>query len=310
MLSFIEYVLFPLLIGSSATTILPLRRRTVFDLLVDSGSSDLYVMENGFTCLDKDTEGFTVAGVTILRTHIVVADKSTPMGDGVNSGLLGLGYPSLTSAYPSNVTDDPTYSATPVEIMNNILQSFASNRRTSSYWATTLAALLGQNSTRRARNISTATSISAPFQAFFDFGNLLSYIPARLAEPLNALLSPPGIHNNSFQAYVVDCNAKAPSTFSLRIDGHTFTHNSSGLIYQTGGDLCISAIGNSDELRLMETLYVVLVFDFGKSETRFARLLEDVTDSVGGENGYVPENYGGRTTAAGLSFLLMLGLLS
>jgi hypothetical protein len=54
-------------------------------------------------------EGVTVAGVSVPRQRIAVADKSTPMGDGVNSGLLGLGYPSLTSAHPSNITDNTTY---------------------------------------------------------------------------------------------------------------------------------------------------------------------------------------------------------
>ncbi|KAL6237491.1 hypothetical protein BDW75DRAFT_228677 [Aspergillus navahoensis] len=413
---FKELALLSLLLGSGASTTLPLRRRsnssndttatahmvsteygTVFDveatiggqtfqLLVDSGSSDLYVMKTGFTCLDKDSglqlpeeecgydltrtyvvsdtyeeipdqifgieygagiasgvmafEEVTVAGVTIPKQRIAVADKSTPMGDGVNSGLLGLGYPSLTSAHPSNITDNTTYwfhrlpykpalcemydqglikepyfahvlarsplnesgpvfggylslgelppvehndswAVAPVEIMNNIPLNFTSYKRTRSYWALTLSASLGSNSTR-----SNSSVVSAPFQAFLDSGNPLSYIPSQIADPLNNRFSPPGVYNKTLQAYVVDCNAKAPASFSLEIDGQTFTHDPADLIYQTGEGICISSIGNSDEIRLLDDLQlnvigvpflksVVSVFDIGKNEMRFAKLTEE-----------------------------------
>ncbi|KAL4819918.1 aspartic peptidase domain-containing protein [Aspergillus spinulosporus] len=411
-----------LLVGSSASTTLPRRRRgsnasatapmvsteygTVFDveatiggqtfqLLVDSGSSDLYVMRTGLTCLDTETglqlpdeecgydltrtysvsdtyeeipeqifgieygagvasgvmayEDVTVAGVTVPRQRIAVADKSTPMGDGVNSGLLGLGYPSLTSAHPSNITDNTTYwfhrlpykpilyemyqqrlisepyfahvlarsalnesgpvfggylsrgelppvahsddwAIAPVEIMNNVPLSFTSNRRTRSYWATTLSASLGSDSAS-----TNSSSVIAPFQAFFDSGNPLSYIPSQIADPLNNFFSPPGVYNKTLQAYVVDCDAKAPSSFSLEIDGQTFTHDAADLIYQTGEDVCISAIGNSDEIRLLDDLQlnvigvpflksVVAVFDIGKNEMRFSQFLEQVASETGVAN--------------------------
>ncbi|KAL4739958.1 aspartic peptidase domain-containing protein [Aspergillus similis] len=291
------------------------------------------------------------------------------MGDGVNSGLLGLGYPSLTSAHPSNVTDNTTYwfnrlpykpilyemydqglirepyfahvlarsalnesgpvfggylslgelppvahsdswAIAPVEIMNNIPLNFTSNRRTRSYWATTLSATLGSNTAA-----TNSASVTAPFQAFFDSGNPLSYIPSQIADPLNNLFSPPGVYNKTLQAYVVDCDAKAPSSFSLEIDGQTFTHDAADLIYQTGEDVCISAIGNSDEIRLLDNLQlnvigvpflksVVAVFDIGKNEMRFAKLLKQVAsesgvgngtgNSSGVDEGYVPGNVGQR----------------
>ncbi|KAL4940568.1 hypothetical protein BDV06DRAFT_223942 [Aspergillus oleicola] len=418
--SIMRLALVSLLVVSGTATTLPLRRRnhnttssmvateygTIFDveatiggqrfqLLVDSGSSDLYVMKTNFTCLDNDNgqtlpeedclydlnrtyvsntymqipdqifgikygagiasgvmayEEVTVAGITVPHQRIGIADKSTPMGDGVNSGLIGLGYPALTSAHPSNITDNSTYwynrlpynpllynmygqglikepyfahalarsplndssptfggylsfgelppvthedkwVVAPVEIMDNIPLNFTSNRRTRSYWATTLSAYLGTGSRHNATT-SKNSSVTTPFQAFFDTGNPLSYLPSRVAEPLNDAFNPPGIYNKTLQAYVVSCTAQPPSDFSLMIDGKKLTHDPRDLIYQTGEEgPCISAIGNSDEIRLLEDLQlnvigvpflknVLAVFDIGKDEMRFSRLVGDVTASL------------------------------
>ena len=449
-MSFKQFLIASLIVGSQATT-LPLRRRadstatapmvvteygTVFDveatiggqnfsLLVDSGSSDLYVMESNFTCINKTTnmellaeecnydlnrtysisdtyqqipnqvfgieygagiasgvmafEEVTVAGVTVPKQRVAIANKSTPMGDGVSSGLIGLGYPSITSAHPANTTDNSTYwfhrlpykpvlytmweqglikepyfshvlartqlndsgpsfggylslgelppvkhdnnwAVAPVQIMDDIPLNYTSYKRTRSYRATTLTATLGETSSSMPRgNFSTG----ATFQAFFDSGNPLSYLPSQIAEALNKAFSPPGEYSSKLQAYVVSCNAKAPDSFSLTLDGQVFTHDVADLIYQTGeGDeaVCISAIGNSDEIRILQGLQlnvigvpflksVVSVFDFGKNEMRFARLAEDVTED-GDDSSVVPGNGGRRLLAGGgLLYFIVMGVV-
>ncbi|KAJ5727030.1 hypothetical protein N7493_006057 [Penicillium malachiteum] len=125
-----------------------------FKLLVDTGSSDTYVVRQDFVCIDQTTnleigqeacrhasqtynqsstyhviknqtfgvqygngiasgvmayEDVTLAGITVPGQIVGIADHSTPMGDGVNSGVLGLAYPSLTSAHPGNHTDNTTF---------------------------------------------------------------------------------------------------------------------------------------------------------------------------------------------------------
>jgi hypothetical protein len=446
-----------LLVGPAASTTLSLRRRTTnatasmvsttygtvfdveaqiggqsFQLLVDSGSSDTYVMKTGFRCFDKaegvelaqeecfydvdrtynvsDTyeeipnqmfgiqygagiasgvlayEKVTLAGVTVPRARVAIADTSTPMGDGVNSGLLGLGYPSLTSAHPANITDNTTYfynrlpykpllytmydegliaepyfahvlarnpmnestgfggylslgelppvkhsndwAIAPVEIIDEIPLNFTSNRRTRSYWALTIP------SVSWGRNGST----HAPFQAFFDTGNPLSYIPGRIAIPFNKLFNPPGVYSEDLGAYVVDCNAKPPSSLVFEIDGHKFEHDPTDFIYQTGEDLCISTIGVAErvgfaglQINIIGVPFlknVLGVFDFGKNEMRFAKLLEEVTGKIpddvdgseGGEDGtgededesddeYVPGNGAARVMPGVLAWTGMVGLL-
>ncbi|KAL4779436.1 aspartic peptidase domain-containing protein [Aspergillus varians] len=431
--SFKDLAVVGLLVGPAAATTLSLKRRSnnatapmvstgygtvfdvevtiggqSFDLLVDSGSSDLYVMQTGFTCLDKESglelsqdecaydldrtynisdtyeaipdqmfgieygaglasggmafEEVSVAGITVPRQQVAIANKSTPMGDDVNSGLIGLGYPSITSAHASNTTDNSTYwyhrlpykpllynmweqgliqepyfahvlarqglndsgpsfggylsfgelppfehddnwAVVPVEVMGNIPLNYTSYKRTRSYWATTMSA-----------SLSSTGNSSAPFQAFFDSGNPLSYIPARISDPLNKLFSPPGVYDDDLAAYVVDCNAKAPSSFSLQIGNQTFTHDAADLIYQTGEGVCISAIGNSDKIKLVANLElnligvpflksVVSVFDIGKNEMRFAKLLENVTETVQGGR-----NAGGHLVP-GATLCVLTGLL-
>ncbi|ODM20647.1 hypothetical protein SI65_03700 [Aspergillus cristatus] len=129
-----------------------------FQLLVDTGSSDTYVVQTGFTCIDEDTnstipqaeclysnhtynpdysdtyrrvedqyfgikygagiasgdlayETVSLGGLTVKNQKVGIAHRTNPMGDGVNSGLLGLAYPSITSAHPGNASssDNSTY---------------------------------------------------------------------------------------------------------------------------------------------------------------------------------------------------------
>ncbi|KAJ5368259.1 uncharacterized protein N7496_008019 [Penicillium cataractarum] len=125
-----------------------------FQLLVDTGSSDTYVMNTGFTCINGTSnlvipqadclysnktyhtsstyrpvqnemfgiqygaglasgilayEDVKVGGIAVQSQKIGIANISNPMGDGVNSGLLGLAYPSITSAHPANHTSNETY---------------------------------------------------------------------------------------------------------------------------------------------------------------------------------------------------------
>ncbi|KAL3458895.1 aspartic peptidase domain-containing protein [Aspergillus heterothallicus] len=406
-----------------------------FELLVDSGSSDTYVMKTGFQCLDKsnglelseeeclydvdrtynvtDTyeeipnqifgiqygagiasgvmawEEVSIAGINVPRQRVAIADKSTPMGDEISSGLLGLAYPSLTSAHPSNITDNTTYfynritykpllftmydegliadsyfshviarnptnrsvgfggylslgelppvkhsddwAVAPVEIIDEIPLNFTSNKRTISYWALTIP------SVSWGRNSSTTT----PFQAFFDTGNPLSYLPGRISIPFNELFSPPGVYSDDLGAYVVDCNARPPSSLVFEIDGQKFEHNSLDMIYQTGEDMCISTIGVAERvgfaglpINIIGVPFlknVVGVFDFGRDEMRFAKLLEEVVGDIpsdvdvsdgsdntntttGGSEGdgsdeYGPGNEGGRVVPGTLALAAVIGLI-
>lgn len=123
-----------------------------FQLLVDTGSSDIWVVQTGYQCLDGTNftklpqaacswnttydvsstfeqianetlgiqygagvafgkvgkEDVTVGGITVRGQTIGVANEVTIPGDGIDSGILGLGYPPLTSAHPGTTTPNVT----------------------------------------------------------------------------------------------------------------------------------------------------------------------------------------------------------
>ncbi|KAJ6143363.1 hypothetical protein N7471_002816 [Penicillium samsonianum] len=151
--------------SSKTSTLIATQYGTVFDapvtignqsfmLLVDTGSSDTYVMQTGYKCVNSTdnlvipesdclyanktyhkskayhrvpnemfgveygaglasglmaNEQVSMGGVSVNAQKIGISNESNPMGDGVNSGLLGLGYPALTSAHPANHTSNSTY---------------------------------------------------------------------------------------------------------------------------------------------------------------------------------------------------------
>ncbi|KAJ7040977.1 aspartic peptidase domain-containing protein [Mycena alexandri] len=103
-----------------------------FSLIIDTGSSDTWAIQKGFQCLAVDgtpvpqsTCGFgsfiggygngwsvtgpmgydtvTVGGMSVEHQLVPVPNVAYWTGDGVNSGILGLALPTLTSAY--NTTD-------------------------------------------------------------------------------------------------------------------------------------------------------------------------------------------------------------
>lgn len=360
-----------------------------FKLLVDTGSSDTYVVRNDFTCIHPKTnlqlpqaeclhvpqgynetstyrlipnktfgvqygngiasgvmayEDITFAGVTVPGQEVGIVDHSTPMGDGTNSGLLGLGYPSLTSAHPGNHTDnttffynrdsynplfntmyergliaepffsialahtprnvstptfggyltlgdlppvahDPKFATVPVEILDNIPQNFTSGNRTRSYWAFKVSAVTYGSTVQVDLNTSTTsmTTNNEEFQVFTDTGNEMSFLPAVVVDPINALFDPPAVFNETLTAAIVDCDAKPPK-FGVQIGDQTFYHEGQDLIYQTGDGYCVSSLVASEhvefqgiQLNILGVSFlrnVVSVYDFGRNELRFAQRLD------------------------------------
>jgi hypothetical protein len=263
------------------------------------------------------------------------------MGDGINSGVLGLAYPSLTSAHPGDHTDnttfwfnrecysplfntmyeqglvsepyfsialahtprnlstptfggyltlgdlppvayDPKFASVPVEILENIPPSFTSGKRTRSYWAFTVSAVTFGSTTKVDLTTSTTsiTTNSMEFQVFTDTGNDYSYLPAVVADPINALFDPPAIYNETLGVAVVNCNAQPPM-FGVQIGDQTFYHDGQDLIYQTGDGYCVSSLVASERVAFEGIMLnilgvpflknVVSVYDFGRNELRFAQ---------------------------------------
>lgn len=54
-------------------------------------------------------ETVTLAGITVQNQKVGIVNSATNQGDGLNSGLIGLAYPALTSAHPGESIDNTTF---------------------------------------------------------------------------------------------------------------------------------------------------------------------------------------------------------
>lgn len=115
-----------------------------------------------------------------------------------------------------------------------------------------------------------------------DSGTTLNYYPTAIAEEVNAAFSPAATYSEDEGAYIVDCDATAPS-HGITINGKTFYINALDMILDAGTDdegntICISGIvdggsDSSEDLYILGDTFqknVVTVFDIGATELRFA----------------------------------------
>ena len=65
----------------------------------------------GIASGDLAYETASLGSLTVKNQKAGIVGRTNPMGDGVSSGLLGLVYPSITSAHPGNASssDNRTY---------------------------------------------------------------------------------------------------------------------------------------------------------------------------------------------------------
>lgn len=127
----------------------------------------------------------------------------------------------------------------------------------------------------------TLVNSSDNVQYIVDSGTTLNYLPTALADAVNAAFVPPAVFVEDDGAYIVDCNATAPS-FGIIINGTTFFHNALDMILPAGTDedgneICISGVDDGgdetgDVFILGDTFQknVVTVFDVGAGVLKFA----------------------------------------
>ncbi|KAJ5621692.1 hypothetical protein N7528_006475 [Penicillium herquei] len=300
-----------------------------FDVIVDTGSSDTWVVKEGFECVDLDTgdetsesdcdfgttytvdstfktisgeifeieygdgeylygymgtETVTLASITVDQEVAIVTEAAWE-GDGTTSGLTGLAYPGLTSAYSSKTDEE--------EVYNPIFTTMYKDGLIDSYFSLAIS-----------RNVSGAagyltlgglppidfdetftttdiliTSIEG-YTKTYDFYTINIDAVTVAGKSLTAA-GGSSIHDDE-GAYVVDCDA-TPPTHGITIGGTTFTINPLDMILYAGTDddgnsICISGIDDggdddSEDLFILGDTFqknVVTVFDVGAVEMKFA----------------------------------------
>lgn len=299
-----------------------------FQAVVDTGSSDTWLVQKGFRCVDVQTEvplpepqckfgtpytssptfkqipgenfdigygdgealtgivgteDITLAGITVTSQEVGIVNYAAWNGDGSSSGLIGLAYPSLTSAFNGS---NPSYNTragaleysplfTSMYTQGKIAPVFslALNRGQESGGLLALGGLPPVThskyfartpiETRRAPRSGSAatpehqyytisfqglrygnTSEKVDLQAEVDSGTSLIFLPTPYAIRVNQLFNPPAQYNTSSGEYSVDCKA-TPPRFGIQIGGHTFNINPKDLVVKTQDGNCITGITNA-----------------------------------------------------------------
>ncbi|KAJ4424910.1 hypothetical protein N0V82_000413 [Gnomoniopsis sp. IMI 355080] len=189
----------------------------------------------------------TLGGLTVSQQQAALVDYAAWIGDGYSSGLLGLGYPAITSA--TNTTSNSRAVYNPL-FTNMIEQGLVSDgiftlvidrvpQGTSPLAAAGLMALGGlvpssyyerpftsvpilqstagtytwyqtEVTFKYGTNGSANYTTTASFEPIVDSGTAPNFIPTDAAKGLNALFDPPAVYNSTLDYYTVDCNATAP----------------------------------------------------------------------------------------------------
>ncbi|KAH8169438.1 eukaryotic aspartyl protease domain-containing protein [Sarocladium implicatum] len=281
-------------------------------------------------------ESVKLGGITVPKQKIGVVDRTNDKGDGINSGILGLGFPALTSAHPGTelkndsislitnreiydplfvnmyesklvdswysiaidrlprdtatgkagwlglgqlppVSHSDNWTSAPIEITKGIPDAFYENGKPEISLMTLTVESISWGS-----SLASTTTNTTTFQAVIDSGNPQNMVPMVAAQSINSMFDPPATFDEDSEVFLVDCDAKAP-LFGVTINGHTFWHQPEDMISQdhdTGA--CYSSVAGSSEGFGFEANFlgdaflknVIAVFDFGKTEMRFASRTE------------------------------------
>ncbi|KAM3075583.1 hypothetical protein ACMFMG_007720 [Clarireedia jacksonii] len=290
-----------------------------FEVIVDTGSSDTWLAETGFDCVDIETsaplnesdchfgptytpgsefvqipnENFnitygdgefltgvlgydevTLAGITVNQT-VALVNYAAWNGDGTTSGLVGLAYPNITSAFAGTNPEKDNSASGKRLIYNPIfttmykdglvapLFSLAIERDVSGpagYLA--LGGVPPVNFTQDFASTPILVTTIEGYPQSYDFytiniegayvngkaisgaaaptyivdsGTTLNYFPTRLANAINRAFRPPAVYSEEEGAYLVSCTA-TPPVLGIKIGGTVFYTNPLDMILLAGTD--------------------------------------------------------------------------
>lgn len=177
-----------------------------------------------------------------------------------------------------------SWAVKPIEVTENLPEELTGGVRQITLMTLTVDGVVwsGPGNGTRITNLTT-------FQAVVDTGNHMNLLPSSIATAINGAFDPPGVFDAESHVYVVDCNATTPE-LGIVLDRQTFWHQQpEDFIYSDGNGGCFSSIAPTAEdegivLNFLGDAFlrnVVSVYDFGKSEMRFAART-DGNSSVGG----------------------------
>ncbi|KAI1856921.1 hypothetical protein JX265_000727 [Neoarthrinium moseri] len=189
----------------------------------------------------------TLAGLTVPKQEVSLVNYAAWAGDGATSGLLGLGYPAITSAqnratgravqydplFTTMVKENVASSAIFTLVIDRVAQGTSplapaglmavGGLVPATYYDApfTSVPILPRTGEKTWYTVSnkfkygangsfTELATTASFESIVDSGTSPNFIPTTAAKALNALFDPPAVYNKTLDYYTVDCSAKAP----------------------------------------------------------------------------------------------------
>jgi hypothetical protein len=211
-------------------------------------------------------------GLRVPKQEVALVDSVIWEGDGTSSGLVGLAYPSKTSAsYRSNGSQavyDPIFTTMVKEgIVKDAVFTLALDRVpqntppsapagtmalgglvSPSYYYPPFTSVpieklnISSDSTDFSWYITTHELVyglkngtiasGGTYQSIVDSGTAPNFVPSAAAEEINAQFSPPGTYNETLGYWTVDCDAKAPFA-AYKIGGKVMPMDPRDMIVQS-----------------------------------------------------------------------------
>ncbi|KAF8335390.1 aspartic peptidase domain-containing protein, partial [Cantharellus anzutake] len=243
--------------------------------------------DGGFMVGNVGYDTVSVGGMTVTHQEIGLVTHASWHGDGINTGLMGLAYPGLTSVHDRKTGDqviyDPLFfSAVKQSAVPHPYFSIALNRGTFSarssptydpklgylgfggyvpvpttYPTVTVPVLVDTQGTPKyffwtveidSYIFPGSSALKTSSNAtILDTGTTLNFLPTHIARAYNSKFSPPATYVASDGVYYVHCNAKVPE-FSVKIGSKAFSIDARDQVVPTG-----SKDGNGEDICISGT---------------------------------------------------------
>ncbi|KAK8038969.1 hypothetical protein PG993_007380 [Apiospora rasikravindrae] len=209
----------------------------------------------------------SIANVTVPNQEVAIATQGVWHGDNVTSGMLGMAYPSLTSAYSGDDLNDtsnesaleysPLFTTMMTDGFVRPYWSLAISRNSSDglfclgdlpplnfTWEHIAKAdlLIAKLSNKKATAYQPSyyatvsdgflignTDIGESYPVIFDSSTTLAYLPPDVAETVNSHFQPPATYLWYYGSYFVPCDA-TPPPFSVMLQNSPFSVNPKDMI--------------------------------------------------------------------------------
>ncbi|GKT86513.1 eukaryotic aspartyl protease [Colletotrichum tofieldiae] len=173
-----------------------------------------------------------VAGIVVQQQQVGLANKTYWLGNNYTNGILGLAYPSITSAFTGDMDENrPAFQVPYSPFFTSMVQQGLSADSFSVSLVRNSSGVIGWGGrTGLPVDGPTAYTDLIIYPYIVDTGTTLMYVPPPIAEAVARSFSPSAVYLFQYGGYFAPCDAIAPK-IAVVIEGASFFINPVDLIY-------------------------------------------------------------------------------